>query len=756
MKPAIGVVLVVCLSLLMLCVFAYLAYKLSSRQKLGKHSGTLTFVPKMEVKFSPNSRNRLAVIAARNDGSTQTRQYCDKYNMDYLEVPYMQAKNKRVPWMMLFNVLQSNHYDHVLILLDNGVVLNPNSNKPLQTLIRQSGDSDLIACRSAADHSKINSGMLIFKNSEWSQYQCAKAYLKPRNIHNLLMNQVYTPFQYKDLKQAETQVESGLPYMLQCTCVYNEKAFELNHDKKNMYPWTGVQGFVELKRTLLRKQKRTYMPTQRIPKRIYQTMDTTLTSHDCHKLSVRPWKELNPEYEYYFFDAFDRRKLIEKHFDNNVCTAYDMLLPGAYQADLFRYCLLYVYGGCYVDIQTQPFQPLSSVIEADTEFISAKDFGQKYGIFQTFLCCIPEHPAIKITIDEIVSNILKRRYFKSQLKLTGPEALGMGVNKWLGRHHKESVRDGGFPSSVKILKTMFAPEPRVVIYLEDNTEFLLHKFTQNPDQLTSSLMGSIYERTGKEVYATANENKRVYKFALLPKDVTLDDFDPYCLKVYISPFSKVRVGRNEDGGYVIISIPNVRYGLFLSAGVGVDISFEVGFCKMYANVRCLLFDGSVDDLPKGQRDHPNILFEKKNIGPSETTTETNWHSLIDGHDNIFLKMDIEGAEFPWFQTLSHYQLSKFSQIVVEFHWPKKKLHQGVIEAINKTHYLVHFHGNNYAGIIRQRNVLTPRVFECTFLNKKYFSEIPDLNRTPFPTNLDFPDKTGVPDLILDYEPFVYE
>jgi hypothetical protein len=42
------------------------------------------------------------------------------------------------------------------------------------------------------------------------------------------------------------------------------------------------------------------------------------------------------------------------------------------------------------------------------------------------------------------------------------------------------------------------------------------------------------------------------------------------------------------------------------------------------------------------------------------------------------------------------------------------------------------------------------------LNKKYFSEIPDLNRTPFPTNLDFPDKTGVPDLILDYEPFVYE
>jgi hypothetical protein len=755
MKPVIGFILVVCLSVLMLCVFVYLGYKLSNCQKSGKDSGTFIPVPKMEVKFPPNSRNRLAVLAVQNGGSTETQQYCDKYNMDYLEIPYMQEINKRVPWMILFNVLQSNHYDHVLILLDKGVVLNSNSDKPVQTLIRQSGDSDLIACRSAADHSKINSGMLIFKNSEWSRYQCTKVYSKPRDIQNLLMNQVYTSFQYKDLKQAATQLESGLPYMLQCTCVYNEKAFELNHDRKNMYPWTGVQGFVELERTVLRKQNRMSTSTQRIPKRIYQTMNTTLTSHDRHKLSVQAWKGLNPEYEYYFFDAFDRKKLIQKHFDENVCTAYDMLLPGAYQADLFRYCLLYVYGGCYVDGQTQPFQPLASLIESDTEFISALDLRKEYGIFQTFLCCTPEHPAMKITINDIVSNVLKRRYFKSWLKLSSTEALGMGVNKWLGRHPKASFREGGLPSSVKILRTLFSP--RIVIYLEDDTEFLLHKFSQNPAQLTAPLIGSIYELSGREYYEQAHKNKRVFRFPLLPTDVvTLDDFDPYCLKVHISPFSKVRVGCNEDGGYVIISIPSVRYGLFLSAGVGGDISFEVGFCKMYANVMCLIFDGTVDDLPKGQRDHPNIIFEKKNIGPLETTTETNWHSLIDGHDNIFLKMDIEGAEFPWFQTLSHHRLSKFSQIVVEIHWPKRKLHQSVIEAINKTHYLVHFHGNNCDNFIRQRNVLTPRVFECTFLNKKYFSEIPELNRTPFPTNLDFPNNTGVPDLILDYEPFVYE
>ena len=35
--------------------------------------------------------------------------------------------------------------------------------------------------------------------------------------------------------------------------------------------------------------------------------------------------------------------------------------------------------------------------------------------------------------------------------------------------------------------------------------------------------------------------------------------DPRVLTVYKSPFPKKRIGRDIDGGYVIIDIPNVDY-----------------------------------------------------------------------------------------------------------------------------------------------------------------------------------------------------
>jgi hypothetical protein len=50
--------------------------------------------------------------------------------------------------------------------------------------------------------------------------------------------------------------------------------------------------------------------------------------------------------------------------------------------------------------------------------------------------------------------------------------------------------------------------------------------------------------------------------------------NPSVLTVYISPFKKVRIGKEYDGGYVITEIPNMKYNLLLAGGVEQDISFE--------------------------------------------------------------------------------------------------------------------------------------------------------------------------------------
>jgi len=45
------------------------------------------------------------------------------------------------------------------------------------------------------------------------------------------------------------------------------------------------------------------------------------------------------------------------------------------------------------------------------------------------------------------------------------------------------------------------------------------------------------------------------------------------LILYNTPFSKQRIGKHNDGGYVIINLPG-EYDLFISGGIANDISFE--------------------------------------------------------------------------------------------------------------------------------------------------------------------------------------
>ena len=64
-------------------------------------------------------------------------------------------------------------------------------------------------------------------------------------------------------------------------------------------------------------------------------------------------KELHLDFEYKLFDHVERREFIKEYFLYEVVLAYDALIPGAYKADLWRYCVLYIYGGLYIDIKMQ-------------------------------------------------------------------------------------------------------------------------------------------------------------------------------------------------------------------------------------------------------------------------------------------------------------------------------------------------------------------------------------------------------------------
>ena len=145
------------------------------------------------------------------------------------------------------------------------------------------------------------------------------------------------------------------------------------------------------------------------------------------------------------------------------------------------------------------------------------------------------------------------------------------------------------------------------------------------------------------------------------------------LILYQSPYDKVRIGKSNDGGYVICNLPD-NYDLFISGGISNDISFEIDFLKKYKDItnniiKCYAFDGTISTLP--YHNAQNINFIKKNLGNIETNDVTNLSSYIndtvndDKYNNIFMKIDIEGHEFRLLPYLiDNNYMNKIKQLVI--------------------------------------------------------------------------------------------
>jgi len=223
--------------------------------------------------------------------------------------------------------------------------------------------------------------------------------------------------------------------------------------------------------------------------------------------------------------------------------------------------------------------------------------------------------------------------------------------------------------------------------------------------------------------------------------------DVSLLTVYQSPVPKIRLGNDNDGGYILADVTYPPNTIFVSAGIGNDISFEEAFIAKYGQ-NCFAFDGTVD------LSNSLIEFEKKNIGPFNTETTTNLQHLIMSHNSLFLKMDIEGGEVEWLKSLGN-EISKFQQIVIEFHTPFDASTQSIFALLNRFHVLIHFHANNCCGTRDISGVLVPNIFECTYLNKTYFSKNPELNTDSIPSSLDMKNLLHKDEIVINYPPFVH-
>ena len=188
-----------------------------------------------------------------------------------------------------------------------------------------------------------------------------------------------------------------------------------------------------------------------------------------------------------------------------------------------------------------------------------------------------------------------------------------------------------------------------------------------------------------------------------------------------------RMGVLGDGGYVVWLGEGCNrndFDAYISAGIGTEESFTWDFLTWWRqgrrrgqNIPAYAFDGTVETYPIQYVPHgAYIEFIKRNIGAKVTDTCVNLHRLIAQYHDIFLKMDIEGGEYEWLVSLTDEQMIHFREIVVEFHDINTTKDFPIVwDKIQKTHWIVHIHGNNYGGVRIWDG--RPNVIEVTLVKK---------------------------------------
>ena len=179
-----------------------------------------------------------------------------------------------------------------------------------------------------------------------------------------------------------------------------------------------------------------------IPLKIFQTWHTKDLPDKMLKC-VEMLKLTNPNFEHFLFDDNDCREFIKNNFTSNVLNAYDSLIPGAYRADLWRCCVLYIHGGIYMDIKLNCINGFK-LIELTENNHFVKDRPKPLSIYNALMVCQKAHPFLLVAINKIVKNVQNKYYGNEPLSPTGPTMLGnLILNNKIKLNIDLSHYDGG-------------------------------------------------------------------------------------------------------------------------------------------------------------------------------------------------------------------------------------------------------------------------------------------------------------------------
>lgn len=146
-----------------------------------------------------------------------------------------------------------------------------------------------------------------------------------------------------------------------------------------------------------------------IPKIIWQTYKDPFDQLQPYMLdAVNTWKTLNPEYEYRYMDDSQAAQFILEEYGQEWHDLFVGLPVGVMRGDLWRYMIIYKYGGIYTDLDTECLNPINTWLNEEYEMIVCPETNLHF--CQWTFAASAGNPILKSVLDTIKEKLINPTY----------------------------------------------------------------------------------------------------------------------------------------------------------------------------------------------------------------------------------------------------------------------------------------------------------------------------------------------------------
>ena len=209
---------------------------------------------------------------------------------------------------------------------------------------------------------------------------------------------------------------------------------------------------------------------------IFQTFPNKNLLPYAYKDNIEEIKKLNPDWQHHLFDDSEVFKFFEENLEKHQFNLIKKINPkyGVVFADIFRYLVIYKFGGVYLDIKSTLNLPLSHVIQKTHNFLISQwrnKPGEEFsgiglhrdinyipgGEFQQWhVVAEPQHPFLREVLEQIFKNIENYNIFTfgvgriGVLRLSGPICYTKVINSVIKKYPCQmlNIEDLGFQYSI--------------------------------------------------------------------------------------------------------------------------------------------------------------------------------------------------------------------------------------------------------------------------------------------------------------------